>query len=1099
MSNDSSNWLQAAPPPTSLLRIDPLLVRWNETARPEDLQTFLDDLVAWGAGIRDYVSAAAAFLEQGSFSEAARCLTHLSSAQVEGSDVASRLLRLWSEWRRQVEENIGRVAKDRQRLAGQPCNPEIMAEIDKALADLEAKLQRLPDRLEELTRPDLVRLAGIDPAALTAVQEQREYLTLCLEEAERSTRERERELNQRLSVIRHRSAQAIGKVLSMAALDVKIESRAWSLQGEIRKHLDQQAIGPAESALEELEQLAQGGVVEPRPTPTSASPTPAQAPPVRLSTIAQLALDAPSTQAVPESFPKELRDPPGWDWNPERLAGLAAQALAFVKVGQEQTQTADAEVARGAYLAISAKQRLMAGESHDALVFFRDAYTWATRPVRDLPEPERWRRDCAWGLLLCTALAFSPKEDRAAVIFPRNLDALFQSDLGRLALGVMDDRELFPDLAHILLSMTTEAMDLILREHLWDYLGSHPVALQDLVRGFASDFPELPDRVLAVIATLMSGLGEGTDSVGAEALRDLSQRGATAGRDRRQTRRLCDEALRVLHPQSEESGLAEAARDGLESRVPALADSPVPRVAVQLVAGKQGLSSRKRVVLRLHYLRGADILRRVRVQPGVEKQDNLAVGLFERPAAIGRLKPDNTAEVVVRYTRLPDLGGSVTLLITVNQWDATEGVTLPVEVHGERARFAVAPPTPLKDKPVNPYVVGGAITDIDRIFGRQEKVEEIVRRLIGERQDNIVLVLGERRIGKTTVLNHLREHPAIKDRYVCVFSDLQSAGDFRNIGAFYRAYLIDPILCGLRDKGLREIQAPSAAALSAAPHKAFEAFMATVDKAVGGAGKRLLVLLDELEKVLVAEERRREQSDVELPDDVIAAIRAVLLASRSVSFVLAGVTDVVRRHIEGPDNRLFSLALLVELGRLGPNAAKRLIADLADPHYEVTTLAQKRIVAETGGHPYLLQLVCFELFEQIVQEGELVATEADVVHVIEQKIIPKAQPFSYIVETIRDRNDLAVLDALAALQTGTAFVCIKDIHRHLRRKGVEWPEEELVGRLESMCRQAPSLIARRTNRRFQYRIETPLVARHRKRLQQSPTSLVVRTQSPAAE
>jgi len=492
-------------------------------------------------------------------------------------------------------------------------------------------------------------------------------------------------------------------------------------------------------------------------------------------------------------------------------------------------------------------------------------------------------------------------------------------------------------------------------------------------------------------------------------------------------------------------------------------------------------------------------LRRVRVQPGVDQQDNQAVGLFERPAAIGRLKPDNTAEIAVRYTRIPDLGGPVTLLITVNQWDATEGVTLPVEVHGERARFAVAPQTPLKDKPVNPYVVGGAITDIDRIFGRQEKVEEIVRRLIGERQDNIVLVLGERRIGKTTVLNHLREHPAIKDRYVCVFSDLQSAGDFRDIGAFYRAYLIDPILCGLRDKGLREIQAPSAAALSAAPHKAFEAFMATVDKAVGGSGKRLLVLLDELEKVLVAEERRREQSDVELPDDVIAAIRAVLLASRSVSFVLAGVTDVVRRHIEGPDNRLFSLALLVELGRLGPNAAKRLIADLADPHYEVTTLAQKRIIAETGGHPYLLQLVCFELFEQIVQEGELVATEADVVHVMEQKVIPKAQPFSYIVETIRDRNDLAVLDALAALQTGTAFVCVKDIHRHLRRKGVEWSEEELVRRLDSMRRQAPSLIARRTNRPSQYRIETPLVARHRKLLQQSRTSLVVRTPSPAAE
>jgi hypothetical protein len=950
--------------------------------------------------------------------------------------------------------------------------------------------------MDSLTRADLERFAAIDPAELDAIREQRGYLSLYLEEANREILTRERELDQRLAAIRDRSGQAIGRLLSSAPLDPKDERDAIRLQGEIRKHLEQRESDAAATTLERLETLAGGGEAKPQPAPTRMTQIPEKPAPLRLSTIARKALEAQSTYPAPETLPQALREPPGWDWDAERLAALAAQALAFAKTGGDRGEPADAEVARGAYLAMRAKQCLMGNESHDALVFFRDAYAWSMEPPNGLPEPARWRQDCAWGLLLATALAFSPKEDRDAVIAPTNLAALFHGDLGRLALGAMDDRGLFSDLAHILLSMTPETMERFLREHLWNHIGSHPIALQDLMRGLASDFPEMPGRVLAVVANLMAEFGDDAERGGAASLRALAARCSATQGDPRQVRHLCDEALRGLQPHCGISGLAEAAREGLESRVAALADSPVPRVTVQVVSGKNGFSSRDRLVLRLHYPRGADILRRVRIEPRLDlAQTESAGGLFERPTAIGRLNPNDTAEVAIRYQRPPNLPGPATLKINVTRWDATEGVTLPVEVHGERTRFAVTPDVPPGAKPLNPYVVGRAIKDIDRIFGRQEEIEEIVRRLVGERQDNVVLVLGDRRIGKTTVLNHLREHRAIKERYICVFSDLQSAGDFRDSAVFYRAYLIDPIRHALKDNRLEDIQAPSATAWSEAPHKAFETFMAAVDRAVGRAGKRLLVLLDELEKVLVADERRRDrdQPEAELPDEALAAIRAVLLASRSVSFVLAGVTDVVRRHIEGPQNRLFNLALSVELRRLEPNAARRLIAELAAPHFVVTTLAQKRIAAETGNHPYLLQYVCFEIFEWIIREGELVATEADVLRAIEQDVIPKAQPFGYVVETLRDRNDLVVLDALAALHAGAGYVCVKDLLRHLRRKGLEWSEDDLVQRLDSMCRQAPSLFVQQKNRPSRYRIEVPLVARHRKRLQQSRTSLVVRT------
>lgn len=152
--------------------------------------------------------------------------------------------------------------------------------------------------------------------------------------------------------------------------------------------------------------------------------------------------------------------------------------------------------------------------------------------------------------------------------------------------------------------------------------------------------------------------------------------------------------------------------------------------------------------------------------------------------------------------------------------------------------------------------------------------------------------------------------------------------------------------------------------------------MADVNDSLEIAELRLVVILDELEKVLEQNERPRQLQGKPLPEEVLASIRSVLLGCRRISFVLAGVTGVVRRHLHGPGDRLLNLLVEIELKTLDAGAAKALVCEPAAAVYAVTPSARDMLIVETNAHPYLIQLVCRELFEYMADQGRCRARRA---------------------------------------------------------------------------------------------------------------------------
>jgi AAA+ ATPase superfamily predicted ATPase len=56
--------------------------------------------------------------------------------------------------------------------------------------------------------------------------------------------------------------------------------------------------------------------------------------------------------------------------------------------------------------------------------------------------------------------------------------------------------------------------------------------------------------------------------------------------------------------------------------------------------------------------------------------------------------------------------------------------------------------------PINPYVAGNPVSDSSAFIGRADVLREVLR-VLRRPQDNAIVLYGQRRIGKTSLLQHL--------------------------------------------------------------------------------------------------------------------------------------------------------------------------------------------------------------------------------------------------------------------------------------------------------------------------------------------------------
>jgi hypothetical protein len=74
--------------------------------------------------------------------------------------------------------------------------------------------------------------------------------------------------------------------------------------------------------------------------------------------------------------------------------------------------------------------------------------------------------------------------------------------------------------------------------------------------------------------------------------------------------------------------------------------------------------------------------------------------------------------------------------------------------------------------PNNPYIAGNPVGKTQAFVGREDVLREVMR-VIKSQSQNAIALYGQRRIGKTSILQYLGMHLPQEDPYKTVYFDLQ--------------------------------------------------------------------------------------------------------------------------------------------------------------------------------------------------------------------------------------------------------------------------------------------------------------------------------------
>lgn len=255
----------------------------------------------------------------------------------------------------------------------------------------------------------------------------------------------------------------------------------------------------------------------------------------------------------------------------------------------------------------------------------------------------------------------------------------------------------------------------------------------------------------------------------------------------------------------------------------------------------------------------------------------------------------------------------------------------------------------------NPFTYGNPISDSTRFFGRRWAIEQLFSRLRNAEFESSSIV-GERRIGKTSLLNYLTDeavrhsHGLDPGKYIFVYVDLQMVDKgmtptrlwlrlLRQMAKYNQDVEIKQVLDEIRKAELIDTFT-----------------LADVFGSIAEKGLHIVFLLDEFEHVT---------ENQNFGPDFFYGLRS-LATQRTLSLITSSRrelidlchSDVIRA------SPFFNIFANINLRLFTEDEARELILhSLAGTDVHFTDEELSVIFRFAGYHPYFLQVACFFLFE----------------------------------------------------------------------------------------------------------------------------------------
>lgn len=332
----------------------------------------------------------------------------------------------------------------------------------------------------------------------------------------------------------------------------------------------------------------------------------------------------------------------------------------------------------------------------------------------------------------------------------------------------------------------------------------------------------------------------------------------------------------------------------------------------------------------------------------------------------------------------------------------------------------------------NPYIAGNPVRGHTHFVGRSDILEDVLR-LLRNPNANAIALYGQRRIGKTSILFQLEEQLAASGKYLPVYFDLHDKADLPLAEILYR-------LAGqiARYVAVPRLKREDFDAEGTYFHSVFLA------QAIEQTHKQLILLFDEFD---VLDRPYKGQVGASF----LPYLRRWIAGAYQVHFVLA----MGRRPEELSARMLNAFRQLqshhVSLMELPESLAIVRLSEQNDTLYW-SEAAINRVCYWTQGHPYLIQLLCSEIWEEAYDENPADPPTADAEDVdlaVEATLEQGANAFQWIWNGLQPAEKV-LLAAMAS--SGNLCVMENQLGPLLQLRGAELKSHEVEGALSRLVR-----------------------------------------------
>ena len=351
------------------------------------------------------------------------------------------------------------------------------------------------------------------------------------------------------------------------------------------------------------------------------------------------------------------------------------------------------------------------------------------------------------------------------------------------------------------------------------------------------------------------------------------------------------------------------------------------------------------------------------------------------------------------------------------------------------------------DLGASPYIVGNPVDRHEMFFGRTDTMDRIRRQLGASTHANVILLEGNRRTGKTSILRQLGKAEVLPG-WIPVYCSLQDAeGDDSGGGITTRnvfKLLARTTGWSLSDAGVETWIPGLPQRAPGRPHKlaflsalnqafdgehAFETFELYLSAAVDAASpRRVLFMLDEFDKL-------QEGIDAGITSPQVPEnIRHLLQHQPGVSAIITG-SRRLKRLREDYWSALFGLGYRIGISALSRDDARRLVTEPVEGRLAYLPQARDRLVDLCACHPFLVQSLCNRVFEQAAAAGASTVT-VDAVQQAATEMVQDNEHFRTLWDYTGTARRGLLLALCDRLQDGPDEVNLDLLKEELRKREV---------------------------------------------------------------